>query len=141
MTDANNSIAGLTDPFDIIFVDIEFSAYRPIVEQILDQGLLTERGIILVDNGEQNNACVPLSSFSLQSPGHVNELIKLYIVFARGFIVESQNTANIDAARIGHWIEAGEIVRNFNSFVATDPRITVSMLPFFDGISEIRLAS
>jgi predicted O-methyltransferase YrrM len=44
-------LAKMTGPFDIIFVDLEFSAYRPIVEQILDRGLLAEDGFILVDNG------------------------------------------------------------------------------------------
>jgi predicted O-methyltransferase YrrM len=38
-------------PFDLIFVDLEFSMYKPIVSQILDRGLLTSGGIILVDNG------------------------------------------------------------------------------------------
>ena len=41
----------MTEPFDLIFVDLEFPAYRPVVEQILDRGLLAEDGIILVDNG------------------------------------------------------------------------------------------
>lgn len=109
---AQSVIAGLTEPFDIIFVDLEFSAYRPVVEQVLGRRLLTQRGIILVDN-----------------------------VFARGFAVDSHNIANIEPALIAHWIEAGELVRDFNSFVTADPRVTVTMLPFFDGISEIRLKS
>lgn len=41
----------MTGPFDLIFLDLEFSAYRPIIEQILNRGLLAEDGIILVDNG------------------------------------------------------------------------------------------
>lgn len=44
-------LAEMTEPFDLIFVDLEFPAYRPVVEQILDRGLLAEDGIILVDNG------------------------------------------------------------------------------------------
>ena len=42
----------MAEPFDIIFVDLDFTAYRPIVEQILDRGLLAKDGIILVDNGK-----------------------------------------------------------------------------------------
>ena len=42
----------MAGPFDLVFVDIEFSAYRPVVEKILDKNLLATNGIILVDNGE-----------------------------------------------------------------------------------------
>ena len=59
------------------------------------------------------------------------------IVFARGFAVDSDNKANIDPAEINHWIDAGKLVTEFNSFVAGDPRISVIMWPIFDGISEI----
>ena len=58
-------------------------------------------------------------------------------MFARGFAVDRQNVANIDPATLDHWINAGGLVREFNTFVANDPRISVTMLPFFDGISEI----
>ena len=60
-------------------------------------------------------------------------------VFARGFAVSTENTANIDPTRLDHWIEAGRLVKDFNSFIAGDVRVTVAILPFFDGISEIRL--
>ncbi|CAI7592951.1 unnamed protein product [Penicillium viridicatum] len=99
----------MTGPFDLIFVDLEFSAYCPIIEQILNRGLLAEDGIILVDN-----------------------------VFARGFVV-GESPANIDRARLDHWNEAGKLVVDFNAYIAADPRITVTIWPFFDGISEIKL--
>lgn len=44
-------LANFTESFDLIFVDVDFSAYLPLVKQILDQNLLATRGIILVDNG------------------------------------------------------------------------------------------
>ena len=47
--------------------------------------------------------------------------------------------ANIDPARKGHWIEAGRLVRDFNEYVAKEPRVKVTVLPFFDGVSEICL--
>ena len=46
-----SSIDIMSVPFDIIFVDLEFSAYRPIVDQILRKKLLTQDGVILIDNG------------------------------------------------------------------------------------------
>ncbi len=66
-------------------------------------------------------------------------LMIMHSVFARGFAVDMHNMANIDPAARDHWMEAGKLVQDFNSFVANDPRILVTMLPFFDGISEIRL--
>ena len=33
-------------------MDVEFSAYLPILELIMNRGLLAKDGIILVDNGE-----------------------------------------------------------------------------------------
>jgi len=107
---AQEALQEMQDPFDIIFIDLEFSMYRPITELILDRGLLSSKGVILVDN-----------------------------VFARGFAVDDANEANIDPAKLSHWIDAGRQVRDFNSFVAADPRVDVNMLPFFDGVSEIRL--
>ena len=62
------------------------------------------------------------------------------IVFARGFAVDDGNTANIDAAKRDHWANAGRLVNDFNHFVAKDPRVVVSVFPFFDGISEIALS-
>lgn len=59
-------------------------------------------------------------------------------VFARGFVV-GESPANIDGARLDHWNEAGKLVVDFNAYIAADPRITVTIWPFFDGISEIKL--
>jgi predicted O-methyltransferase YrrM len=42
----------MKEPFDMIFVDLEFSCYLPIVKQIIDRGLLAPGGVILVDNGK-----------------------------------------------------------------------------------------
>lgn len=61
------------------------------------------------------------------------------LVFARGFAVDHDSTANIDPANISHWIKAGKLVCAFNRFVASDPRVIVTVLPFFDGVSEICL--
>jgi len=121
----------MTEPFDIIFVDMEFSSYRSVVEQILDKGLLASDGIILVDNGA---SCQPQTN-----PASTTQLTFWAAVFARGFAVDSENVANIDSAKTEHWTEAGSMVREFNTFVASDARICVTMLPFFDGISEIRM--
>ena len=46
-----NRIKTLTEPYDLIFVDLEFSAYLSITMQLLDAGLLSLKGRIFVDNG------------------------------------------------------------------------------------------
>lgn len=46
-----SSLGSLKDQYDFIFVDLEFSMYLPTVQRILERRLLSDRGIILVDNG------------------------------------------------------------------------------------------
>lgn len=45
-------LAKLTGDFDIVFVDANKDGYETYVKQILDQGLLSQDGIILCDNGK-----------------------------------------------------------------------------------------
>lgn len=49
---AAESIETLTDQFDLVFVDANKDGYEGYVKQILDRGLLSTRGLILCDNGE-----------------------------------------------------------------------------------------
>ncbi|KAI1353075.1 S-adenosyl-L-methionine-dependent methyltransferase [Xylaria sp. FL0043] len=108
---AEDILDTLKEPFDLIFIDLEFSAYRPILSKILENKLLRENGVILVDN-----------------------------VFARGFVIGKEILANVDADKLEHWKEAGQLVRDFNQFLCSDSRLRVILLPFFDGIAEVRLA-
>ena len=61
-------------------------------------------------------------------------------VFARGFVLDAENMANIDPTEQAHFIDSGKLVDEFNTFVANDRRVKVTTLPFFDGISEISLS-
>ena len=60
----------------------------------------------------------------------------MYVVFARGFAVASHNVANIVAADYGT-LDQGWQARSRSQYIS-DERVIVSMLPFFDGTSEIR---
>ncbi|KAL8759747.1 MAG: hypothetical protein Q9199_000553 [Rusavskia elegans] len=51
---AQESIATLTDEFDIIFVDANKDGYLGYVKAILDRKLLSPSGIIVCDNGKHN---------------------------------------------------------------------------------------
>lgn len=73
------------------------------------------------------------------APLALKALTNLGLVFARGFTIDHESTANIDPANIAHWTKAGELVSAFNRFVAEDSRVIVTVLPFFDGVSEICL--
>lgn len=115
----------MTGNFDIIFVDIAFEAYQDTVRALLDLRLLAPGGIILVDNGEFNVfACSKTSTDDA--------------VFARGFVSGVDALANIDPNTVGHWRNAGTLMREFNAFVNNDARVIVSIVPIFDGVSEIR---
>lgn len=37
-----------------------------------------------------------------------------------------------------YWTECGKALRKFNEYVVNDPRVDVTMLPLFDGISLIK---
>ncbi|KAH7378293.1 S-adenosyl-L-methionine-dependent methyltransferase [Pyrenochaeta sp. MPI-SDFR-AT-0127] len=104
----------LTGTFDVVFVDIAFDAYQDTVRAVLDLQLLAPDGIILVDNG----------------------LTKA--IFARGFVSDVDALANIEPSTVGHWRKAGALMRDFNAFVKNEARVTVSIVPIFDGVSEIR---
>lgn len=53
----------LTGEFDLIFVDANKDGYATYVQTILDQKLLSARGIILCDNGKQ--------AFRTRTPVHI----------------------------------------------------------------------
>ncbi|KAI0020138.1 hypothetical protein F4780DRAFT_743860 [Xylariomycetidae sp. FL0641] len=76
-----------------------------------------------------------------RGPAVADEMSTTYPVFARGFVLGSDNAANIDAKAHGHWVEAGQIVRDFNVFLKENPSLRVNLLPFFDGIAEVRLGT
>lgn len=59
-------------------------------------------------------------------------------VFARGFVSGIDALANIEPSTVGHWMKAGALMRAFNAFVKNEARVVVSIVPIFDGVSEIR---
>ncbi|KAI9870081.1 MAG: hypothetical protein M1830_004707 [Pleopsidium flavum] len=107
---AGESIEKLTGAFDIIFVDANKDGYEGYVKQILDKKLLSPNGIILCDN-----------------------------VFARGLTFGKDSfNPYLDNAVRPYWTDCGKALDQFNTFVASDPRVDVTMLPLFDGVSQIK---
>lgn len=105
-------------------MDIAFDAYQDTVLAVLDLQLLAPDGIILVDNGEFH-----VLSCLQSRPDDV--------VFARGFVCGVDALANIEPSTVGHWRKAGALMRDFNAFIKNEARVVVSMVPIFDGVSEI----
>ena len=67
LADELESLSKMHQPFDLIFVDLDFTVYRAIVEQILDRQLLSKNGVILVDNGtaEAQSSIPAFNNFAL----------------------------------------------------------------------------
>ncbi|KAL8728428.1 MAG: hypothetical protein Q9166_005390 [cf. Caloplaca sp. 2 TL-2023] len=112
MSDLPYSIATLVGQFDIIFVDANKDGYLGYVKAILDRRLLSPHGVIVCDNGEY--------------------------IFARGMTISTSANPELDNRVRPYWTECGKALRKFNEFVVNDPRVDVTMLPLFDGISLIK---
>lgn len=106
---AQKSIATLTGTFDIIFVDANKDGYLGYVKAILDQNLLAPNGVIICDN-----------------------------VFARGMTISTSANPELNNSVRSYWTECGKALQKFNKYVVNDPRVDVTMLPVFDGVSMIK---
>ncbi|MCJ1367963.1 hypothetical protein MMC16_007101 [Acarospora aff. strigata] len=106
---ADESIEKLTGVFDIVFVDANKDGYEGYVKQILDKKLLSADGIILCDN-----------------------------VFARGLTVGKDVSPSLSNAVRPYWTACGRALARFNEFVVNDGRVDVTVLPLFDGVSQIK---
>jgi predicted O-methyltransferase YrrM len=106
---ADQSIEKLTGEFDLVFVDANKDGYEGYVKQILDKKLLSKSGIILCDN-----------------------------VFARGLTLGKDMNPSLSNAVRPYWTACGRALAKFNEFVANDGRVDVTVLPLFDGVSQIK---
>ncbi|KAF9891492.1 hypothetical protein FE257_003959 [Aspergillus nanangensis] len=95
--------------FDLIYIDADKGGYAGYLRDILDRRLLSSRGVVLVDNA---------------------------LIF--GLVVDDSFTSNVPAGRLESFQESAAQLRKFNEFVASDSRITCSLLPAFDGVMCIR---
>lgn len=59
-------------------------------------------------------------------------------VFARGMTIsEKANPYLLDDVR-SYWTKCGQALDKFNSYIASDPRVDVTIIPVFDGVSQIK---
>lgn len=59
-------------------------------------------------------------------------------VFARGMTINENFNPYLPKSTRTYWVECGKALDKFNTYVANDPRIDVTMLPLFDGVSQIK---
>lgn len=67
-----------------------------------------------------------------------HSLLTAHAVFARGMTIsENANPYLLDNVR-SYWTKCGQALEKFNSYVASDLRVDVTILPLFDGVSQIK---
>ncbi|KAI9485151.1 O-methyltransferase [Zychaea mexicana] len=103
--------------FDMISIDADKTGYTSYYDFIMDNDLLSDRGVIIVDD--------------VLFHGHVHR-------FA-GYeeLRPIKSTALMNAEEVEKWSRAGVA---FNKHVLEDPRVRVTVLPCFDGFSLITKA-
>ncbi|KAI9481907.1 hypothetical protein H4R22_004919 [Coemansia sp. RSA 1290] len=120
--DAHESLAKLTDQkFDLIFIDADKESYLDYYKTIMDNEMLSKKGLIIADN----------TAFDC-----VTRLINTPVP------VEN-NAPMLDMPESNHseWKETGKALHEFNEYIRQDPCVEVVMLPLFTGITFIRLLS
>ena len=60
------------------------------------------------------------------------------VVFARGMTISTSANPVLANDVRPYWTECGKVLRKFNEYVLNDPRVDVTMLPLFDGVSMIK---
>lgn len=109
-------------------LDANKKGYIPYFNLILDNNLLADDGVLIADN----SMCFAWSKFGTTANSIVQVLFFGQVHRAAGH--EDHQTP--DASK--NIMKTAKICHEFNEHVRKDPRVTVLMLPIFDGISVIR---
>jgi predicted O-methyltransferase YrrM len=122
---AADTLKTLRGEFDIIFIDADKTGYTNYLKIILERRLLSKNGIIIADNGT-------IHSFAFIAIANHG------VVLSRGLVVD-RSDENPYHVQGGTRLEMADAMKEFNDYVANEPRIEVVLLPLFDGLSLIRL--
>lgn len=127
---AMETMKRLHGQFDIIFIDADKPGYKGYFDLILEKGLLTKNGIILTDNSTPQITLPPSPAISALD-------VDGWLVLSRGLVVDDSETNPHDDHQ---WRRRnGAAMKEFNAYVAKDPRVEIVVLPLFDGLGLIRL--
>ncbi|CAL8584120.1 hypothetical protein XPA_009725 [Xanthoria parietina] len=106
---AAKTLSTLEGEFDLIFFDADKENQKRYLDLILEQRLLSPKGVILVDN-----------------------------VLARGLTTGKDSNPHLEPSWRPFFEAAGETQRKTNQDFLEDPRVDTLMLPVFDGVTQMK---
>ncbi|GFF96437.1 putative O-methyltransferase [Aspergillus udagawae] len=98
----------LTGQFDLVYIDAAEEEYEAYTRYILDHELLSPNGVILVDD-----------------------------VLLEGLVLDPSIAENFPEEIREPYLAIADKMTAFNRYVAKEPRVTATMIPLFNGITQI----
>jgi caffeoyl-CoA O-methyltransferase len=117
----------LKGQFDLIYIDAAEEEYEAYTRFILDHRLLSPKGVILVDDGRP--ALILLADFL--------RLTYCHLVLLEGLVVDGSIAKNFPQEIQAPYLAIADRMNEFNRCVTSDPRIEVTMIPVFNGMTQI----
>jgi caffeoyl-CoA O-methyltransferase len=115
----------LTGQFDLIYIDAAEEEYEAYTRYILDNKLLSPRGVILVDDG------------GFQEIVRQVLILICWIVLLEGLVVDRSIAKAFPADIQEPYLAIADKMNAFNSYAASEPRVTTIMIPIFNGVTQI----
>ncbi|KAL2783447.1 S-adenosyl-L-methionine-dependent methyltransferase [Aspergillus keveii] len=103
-----NVLHTLEGQFDLIYVDAEETEYEAYTRMILDHKLLSPRGVLIIDD-----------------------------TLLEGLVFDRSISKNFPEKIQEPYLAIADKMNQFNRFVASDPRITATLIPAFNGVTQI----
>ncbi|KAJ6113571.1 hypothetical protein N7523_006888 [Penicillium sp. IBT 18751x] len=98
----------LTGQFDLIYIDAAEEEYEAYTRYILDNKLLSPRGVILVDD-----------------------------VLLEGLVVDRSIAERFPKQIQEPYLAIADKMNEFNKYAASEPRVITTMIPIFNGVTQI----
>ncbi|OOQ90410.1 putative O-methyltransferase [Penicillium brasilianum] len=98
----------LTGQFDLVYIDAAEEEYESYTRYILDHKLLSPNGVILVDD-----------------------------VLLEGLVIDSSIARNFPEEIQEPYLAIADRMDAFNRYAVKDPRVTTTMIPLFNGVTQI----
>ncbi|KAJ2162928.1 hypothetical protein GGF46_000311 [Coemansia sp. RSA 552] len=120
--DARESLVNLEgQQFDLVFIDADKSSYPAYYDAIIDRGLLSKGGLMVIDN----------TAFDWTTP----------FIALPGPVPSDAEPLDLPYSRHPECYDRGKGAHEFNEYIRNDPRSEVVLLPIITGITLVRLLS